>query len=355
MDLTEDEDNEVKQLTPAFTLEELTECARVFAQNDLMQKSQGTPQLGLELASLECIELHRQARNGQPLRQAASPAAAPAPTTAPPPAAYQPPRPAAAPVESAPRMPSDIPSTPPPARAIYEEAATVQPARPAPAASEISKPATSTPAASVPGLTLQQVQSSWERVKSRTRQKSPPLATYIGMCDVIGVEADGENAIIVIRAAKPAHFKFIKEENRPKEVEWAMGLEFNRSCKLRVLSPEQPYGGTPPQGSASYSLGVAAPPPSAYRERSDTGAPPARPVDPPRAQTPPPQRPSMLAEQSEVYRPPTNSSLARQQRERENKKVQLSPEELKRKVNEDPVVQEVIKMFGATLGNVEPK
>ncbi len=65
LDLTEDEMREVKQLSQLFGLEELTECARVFAQNDLVQKNQGTPQLGLELATLECIELHRRAHSNQ--------------------------------------------------------------------------------------------------------------------------------------------------------------------------------------------------------------------------------------------------------------------------------------------------
>ena len=65
LDLTEDEARDVKQLTQLFALEELTECARIFAQNDLIQKSQGTPQLALELASLECIEVHRRMQSGQ--------------------------------------------------------------------------------------------------------------------------------------------------------------------------------------------------------------------------------------------------------------------------------------------------
>ncbi len=65
LDLTEDEARDVKQLTQSFTLEELTECARIFAQNDLIQKNQGTPQLALELASLESIEVHRRMQSGQ--------------------------------------------------------------------------------------------------------------------------------------------------------------------------------------------------------------------------------------------------------------------------------------------------
>ena len=63
--LTEDEISEIVQVAQWFSLEELTECARIFAQNDLVQKSQGTPQLGLELALLACIELHNRVQSGQ--------------------------------------------------------------------------------------------------------------------------------------------------------------------------------------------------------------------------------------------------------------------------------------------------
>src|SRR5712692_5248112 len=62
LDLTEDETGDVMQIARQFGLEELTECARTFAQNDLMQKNQGTPQLGLELAFLACVELHRKSQ-----------------------------------------------------------------------------------------------------------------------------------------------------------------------------------------------------------------------------------------------------------------------------------------------------
>src|SRR5712692_3591681 len=65
LDLTEDETGDVMQIARQFGLEELTECARTFAQNDLMQKNQGTPQLGLELAFLACVELHRKSQASQ--------------------------------------------------------------------------------------------------------------------------------------------------------------------------------------------------------------------------------------------------------------------------------------------------
>ncbi len=65
LDLTEDEMSEIVQMAKLFPLEKLTEFARIFAQNDLVQKSHGTPQLGLELALLACIELHRRVQPDQ--------------------------------------------------------------------------------------------------------------------------------------------------------------------------------------------------------------------------------------------------------------------------------------------------
>ena len=64
LDLMQEEMDEIKQLALRFTLEELTGCARIFAQNDLALKNQGTPQLGLEIAALEAIEMHRRVQSG---------------------------------------------------------------------------------------------------------------------------------------------------------------------------------------------------------------------------------------------------------------------------------------------------
>ena len=344
MDLTEDEVNEVKQLMPAFTLEELTECARIFAQNDLMQKNQSTPQLGLELASLECIELHRRAQAGLPItprNDAASiaPQASAQPTIAPRP-------PAATPLQPAPQ------SAPPQASRREEEP--VERARPA--ARETRREETGTPPASPAqshaALTLQQVMTAWESIKKRTRQKSTLLATYIGMCDVVGVDEDGEQPVIVLRAAKLQHQKFIKDGDRPKDVEWAFSMEFNFPCKLRVLAPDQPYTRTTSGGSASYTLGAVATQPSAYRE-------PPQPVPPPQGNARVQEPPDTFSAHASVgdgtanayARPP----LARPQGVRENKRVTPSKEELERKVQQDPVVQEVVRTFQAKIQDVRPK
>src|SRR5438309_10976834 len=110
LDLTEDETSEVLQMTRLFELEELTEFARIFAQNELVQKNQGTPQLGLELALLACIELHRRAQSGHvrassptPMVQAV-PSAQPKPSHALP--VQEPPRPAVAPTPARSQAPS---------------------------------------------------------------------------------------------------------------------------------------------------------------------------------------------------------------------------------------------------------
>src|SRR5436305_5024769 len=75
LDLTEDETSEILQMTRLFELEELTEFARIFAQNDLLQKNSGTPQLGLELAFLQSIELHRRPQAGHWPEATATPSA----------------------------------------------------------------------------------------------------------------------------------------------------------------------------------------------------------------------------------------------------------------------------------------
>ena len=72
LDSTEDEVKEMTQTAKLFALEELIDCARLFAQNELMQKNQGTPQLGLELAMLTAIERHRQGSNAQPAQSSQS-------------------------------------------------------------------------------------------------------------------------------------------------------------------------------------------------------------------------------------------------------------------------------------------
>jgi DNA polymerase III subunit gamma/tau len=362
LDLTEDEVHEVQQLLPSFALEELTECARIFTQNDLMQKSQGTPQLGLELASLECTELHRRAQSGQAIgRQsmlAPAQAATPTQTAVSRPATVAPPQ---APVAHS--APSTLPNEP--VRRDTEPVQPIESTRHESATERVSfaqetrmaPPTTSGYAR----LSLQQVQASWDNVKKRTMQKSHLLATYIGMSDAIAIEEGEDRVVVIVRVRKQNHYGIItKAENFPQDVDWALSTEFDLPCKVRLIAPEQGY--TPPltqQHGASYSVGTAPPQQSAYREPARQERGPASTENVPRGQ--PAQasvpNPSVAPKKQVPDTTETSKSvpLARPQGLRENKRVALSKEEAQQKAQQNPVVQDVLRTFRATIQNIQPK
>ncbi len=368
LDLTEDEVNEVQQLTPDFALEELTECARIFAQNDLMQKNQATPQLGLELAALECTELHRRVQSGQPaVRQSNSMLAS---TVAP----ASRPTPAASPQASTPRSAPAAPHSTPPVATRRDTPNTeplpsvenrrnepvtgrLQHVENAPSAQETS--ATSPATESHAKLTMQHVQLSWDNVKRRTMQKSTMLGTYLGMCDVVNVEEGEERTIVVVRARKQNHFGIItKADNFPQDVDWALSTEFNLPCKVRLLAPGQTYAAPLTQSTASYSVSLAPPQQSAYREPPRQASGPAieesaqraRPAQA-RAPDPPVFLPQHVSDSTEAYQP---APLARPQGVRENKRVALSKEEAQQEAQQNPVVQDAMRTFQATI-KIQPK
>jgi DNA polymerase-3 subunit gamma/tau len=146
LDLTEDEMSEIVQMAQLFSLEELTEYARIFAQNDLVQKSQSTPQLGLELALLACIELHRRMQSGQSIPSTAStPVIQPRPASTP----VVQPRPASTP--AAQPRPVSTPAAQPrpvPTPVVQPHPASTPAAQPHPASTPAAQPhPASTPAA----------------------------------------------------------------------------------------------------------------------------------------------------------------------------------------------------------------
>jgi DNA polymerase III subunit gamma/tau len=360
MDLTEDEVSEVKQLAPAFTLDELTECARIFAQNDLVQRNQGTPQLGLELASLESTEIHRRVQAGgsvketvrtqetvaAPSRPSASSPSSRSSASSPSSSITHEPtaRPARTPEPSPARqytsfMPHVV--SPNKSQAISEEMAT-------PLAPREARSGQST-------LTLQQVAAAWENVKKRTMQRAKLLGTYVGMCDILGVEDGDGGSIIVIRAAKTGHFKAIKDGT--KDIEWALETEFSTSCSLRVIPPDQAYSPSRVESSIDTSL-----PSTSFRPTSELLVEkPAKTSPTLTYQTEKPEPPARaqhvlaVSEASPGYNPDDAQPLARPQEVSENKKVILSKEELEQKVQQDPVVQVLLTTFGAKIVDIRQK
>jgi DNA polymerase III subunit gamma/tau len=338
----------------------LTESARIFAQNDLVLKNQGTPQLGLEIAALESIELHRHARSGSmPAVSSVSPgqsARSAAPSSPPPPPltpADYPTRAAqsthaprnvparetetrhAAP-EKAPRSPEEI-----------RTASDLQEAAPAPAASHNGNLS----------LTAQQVTTVWENVRRRTKQKSKSgmLSAYLAYYKVVGIEGSPDNPVIVIQAEKQTHYQYVRDENRYKDLEWALEMEFGLPCQVRLVAPDQPPSLAPVSDAVSYSTGATlTPQPSAYRE-----PPPAKPSSPTLREKPPESIPSpqdppavdLYAASSGAMdtMPPARTKVVR-----ENNPV-MSKETLEQKVHHDPVIQEVMRTFSAKIVDIHPK
>ncbi|HLX57488.1 MAG TPA: DNA polymerase III subunit gamma/tau [Ktedonobacteraceae bacterium] len=325
LDLTEDEISEIGQIAQRFTLEELTECARIFAQNELAHKNQGTPQLGLELAALEAIEAHRRARSRQLTVGSSS-------------SKVQSAQPAASP----PLPPADYPART--AQHSQEEirpASTHQETQVAPRDGQLP-------------FTVQQIIGAWENVRKRMKQKSSMLAAYLAYYKVVGIEGSLEHPVVVIQTEKSAHYKYVRDENRYKDLEWALEMEFGLPCKVRLLSPDQSPSLAPLPDAASYSTGAAvAPERSAYREPSPSAKPSSL-----LQEEPGNLQPQQNASPLDLYADPTGitgaATLARTHMVRENKQV-VSKEVLEQKVRHDPVVQEVMRTFSARIVDIHPK
>jgi hypothetical protein len=202
---------------------------------------------------------------------------------------------------------------------------------------EIPEPQTQSDG-SKPVLTVQQVSDAWESVIKRTRQKSSgTLAAMLRLYQILDVEGSAEQPIVVIQSEKQAHYKYVKEEDRYKILEWALTIEFGLECRVRLVS---------------YSTSVApaiASQQSAYLER---------PVSPPypTEDIPDAQKPfSMMSQALYEASPSDAASLARTGIVKENINVVQPQETIEQKVRRDPVVQEVIKTFTARIVDVRPK
>ena len=334
LDLTEDEARDVKQLTQLFTLEELTECARIFAQNDLIQKNQGTPQLALELAALECIEVHRRMQSSQ---HAAAVQARPSNS--------QPTIQAEIPDQFEVRLPEPSPQV----QRRQENSGAIVPQT----GEKEARTSQAQDNGNRPSLTVQQVRSIWEKVIKRTRQKSSgTLAAMLRLYTILDVDGTAEQPVVVIQSEKQAHYKYVKEEERYKVLEWALTIEFGLECRVRLIPPGQSLPLPPVSDTVSYSSNAApaiAPQQSAFLER---------PVSPSYldeeiwdAQKPLSRTNHSLYETS----PSDEDSLAITGSVKENINAAQPRETIEQNVRRDPVVQEVIKTFTARIVDIRPK
>jgi DNA polymerase III subunit gamma/tau len=406
LDNTDEEIREIVQMAQLFALVELTEFARIFAQNELMQKSQATPQLGLELAFLACVEIHRQSQAGSgstvpassPLRSpsgspAQRPSVAPSRNVTPTPPPSYPTRPAEEfHALSEPILPS-LPSLDEPgfealdeirlpmvhsvadidvvAERAYAVSPPTVPVTPPVAvdATVIAVSETPTENADAPTLTLMDVTEKWELIRRRvrTRKDGPKIAALLGGYKILGVEGSGQLPVVVCKANADFHYKTLQNDESYNTIRWALKVELNIECEIRLLSPQAQVNISimPPIPKVQNSLAAAPPKPSAHVERAVVSEPPpavpspARPpiADPPRQSAPPAAQQHAKPEEKAM---PASQPLARNEPMRENTKTTPDSREtryqsIKEHAEGNPVVTEVIRMFKAEINDIRPK
>ena len=362
LDSTEDEVREITQAAQLFSLEELTNHARIFAQNELMQKNQGTPQLGLELALLTCIEQHRVAQTSP--TQGPTIAQVPAPVRVQQPLPPQEPRTVSPmsvvrPEPVGPKEEEIVPSstaivkqpTPPVVSADTsdvlpdwddvsfpdedeDEEAVAPPVRPTlslvPPQEKQSVAAESVVHEGEddgPILTVAEIKEKWELIKRRikTKKDGSMIAAILNDYTLVSVEGTREIPIVVMKASAKFHYDTLQKDDRRKTIEWGLKLELGQECQVRLLPPGQlpgtsglpvplpPPPSSPDVGGRAANSGILTPPQqSAYRERVAPSVP--TPQKTPKEQTGTQETTNAASAQKATTAPP----LARMHIVREN-------------------------------------
>ncbi len=367
LDSTEDEIREITQAAQLFSLEELTDHARIFAQNELMQKNQGTPQLGLELALLTCIEHHRVAQTtlaqGPTVAQTLAPVRVQQPVQ---PQESQRTVSSTPVVRLEPITPKEeeaIPSSPVIAKQPIPPTVSVDASDSLPdwddvsfsdedEAEEIVAPSARPTLSLVPPqekqaapvaeeaeayedendgpiLTVAEIKEKWELIKRRikTKKDGSMIAAILNDYTIVSVEGTRDLPIIVLKASAKFHYEMLQKDDRRKVIEWGLKLELGQECQVRLLPPGQipgtsglpvPLPPPPPprdMGGRAANSGILTPPQqSAYRERV---APPSAPVPTP-PKTPKEQAGNQEPANSVSAQPSAAPPLARMHVVREN-------------------------------------
>jgi DNA polymerase-3 subunit gamma/tau len=431
LDLTEDEVREIVQIAQLFSLEELTEFARTFAQNDLVQKSHGTPQLGLELALLACTELHRRVQSDQSTGPTSTAQSRPpsAPTAQPRPAPVQhgsstvgvnrassavsPPQPTNVELRTSPssvslesqvdradeaqmrlkpglaRDVAPLPelksasdelnkgyvseqssqsqsqATPVGAISPKENTAPMVQPQPAPQVQATQSPEQRQEAVSEgPSLTVEEVREKWEYIKRRvkTKKDSSMVASLLGWYAIVAVEGTKEIPVVVIQANTDIYHKALQQNpNHHATIEWALKIELNQECRLRLLPPGQslqrqvsipapaPRDSESPLSTSTIARTPQRPP---YHEQSVSAL--RMPQGSPKEQ----EQSKQMADRSQK---PTgevshHSSLARPSIIGENTTMGGTRQEIAtKKAESDQVVQAAMRMFKAEIKDVQLK
>ncbi|HEY7419197.1 MAG TPA: DNA polymerase III subunit gamma/tau [Ktedonobacteraceae bacterium] len=394
LDSSEDERREITETARLFDLVELTECARVFAQNELVQKNQVTPQLGLELALLTCIELHRRAQAGEAVSLSSASVLRSTPPSELPRSGpqvdrlHKPDMPASGKAAPQPEMQREEGVQQAEKKAgeslqnitTFKRKEEITPSLNAspPSASrqEDMTAAVDVPVEGVqendssPTLTLHDVKEKWEYIKRRIRTKrdGAKIAAVLNGYTIVGVVGSAEQPVVMIKASHKFHYASLQNKKEYLEIiEWGLKVELSQECRVHLLAPHaderalhisslsdpsEDGSGQTPTGSA-HSTATQSP-----AQRSDM--PPSQPVE--EVPSPVSQIEWPAASSGEKLSPP----LARKGTVRENTN-KVTPytsqedtgmthlERTKKKATSDPVVQKVVEMFKAEIKDINLK
>ncbi len=403
LDRSPEDAAEIRQLAETFALDELSACARLFSQNDVGARAITIPQLAVELAFVDCLHLHRQ-------RSGAAPAAPNSPTAS---VARPPQRPTPAPgphAQTASHQPDSVEASPAPPLAsvqtireasvqvmregasslVYASAEEVEtldlnalPEEPSPAepirlmtppgalaaqaagavdedevvadgAFEGDDEADESAAAAQPGLTLAAVVEHWEMVKKACRMKTPKVSALLNDAAPVAVTgADGGE--VVLQVEYDFHYKKLLEPESRKMVEWALKEVLQYPCRCRFLQKDEPIPVSTPSRASAPQSGIGSAPkatpgtlpkaaagqPSASDAFSDASASQANSASNTRRSVD-----ALPAQNGHGAADAPGKSGASQA------PAPLDP--LEAKVRQDPVVEEVIKTYGAKLVEWKP-
>jgi hypothetical protein len=181
------------------------------------------------------------------------------------------------------------------------------------------------------------------------------MAAYLDHFKVVGIEGTLEQPIVIVQAEKQVHYTFVKENDRYKDLEWALNMEFSLPCQVRLLAPGQSLPTTPvfePMPPSINAMQSVAPQQSAYREPPVALS--AAPIERAATDVQLPEAPIAAADTidtNDADVPP----VAKNSIVRENITVISPRESIQQQAERDPVVQEVIKTFSARIVDVFPK
>ena len=177
--------------------------------------------------------------------------------------------------------------------------------------------------------------------------------------DIVGIEDMAGQSVIFIQAQKQGHYNYVHENDRSKDIEWALTTEFSRQCKVRLLPPGKALPGAPPSWEASThsasAAPVIAPQQSAHLERGGSQGSPLSPGPSSQGESEVPNglvQDGRFSYDTDAVQSP---SLARTDIVSENTSIVSSQETIEQKARRDPIVQEVMKTFAARIVSIQPK